>query len=471
MKLNKTLLGLVTLSLMLGLTGGYWLARQSGRPNNVTAQAERKPLYYRHPMNPKVTSPTPAKDDMGMDYVAVYEENQPNAPSERKILYYRHPMGLPDTSPVPKKDGMGMDYLPVYAEDSEPNNTPFIQLSVEKIQKLGVKTAAVEKQSLIHTVRSVGLIETDERRLYNVTLRFDGYINTLWVNTTGQTVRRGQPLLDLYSPELVSAQQEYLTAKNTQSALNQAEAWIQSGMQGMADSSLQRLRNWGISNTELMQLENSGQLRHTLTVRAPASGIIMEKSVVAGSKVSAGEVLFKIADLSTVWVNADVYEQDLSFISVGQTVHVKLDAMPGQVVFGKVAFVYPMLNPETRTAKVRIELPNPKGLFKPMMYAQLEIINATPKVWVVPQEAILDSGQHTRVLVDKGDGRFEPRSVKLGRRGDNLIEILTGLSGHERVVTSANFLLDAESNLKAALGSFETATKPKPADHAGHGGQ
>jgi len=545
--MNKTLLWTAVFSIGLGASGGYWLALQSTKASLLptTTQAENKPLFYRHPMNPAVTSPVPAKDEMGMDYIPVYQEVAPNAesqvipktdatPPQRKILYYRNPMGLADTSPVPKQDSMGMDYLPVYADESNPTPSPAklkpkilyyknpmgladtspvpkkdsmgmdytpvyaeedtpsasdaktLRVSVEKIQKLGVKTAPVERQDIAHTIRNVGIVEADERRLYNVTLKFDGYIEKLFVNATGQAVAHGQPLFELYSPDLVSAQREYLTAKSAQAALSKAEPWVQSGMQDLAESSLERLRNWGISDAELASLEYEGKSRHGLVVRSPAAGVVMEKLAIAGSRASAGDVLFKIADLSQVWVMAEIYEQDIGLIELGQEVQVRLDAFPGWPFQGKVALVYPSLNPTTRTAKVRIELPNPKGLLRPMMYAQLEIATEAHRALAVPRSAILESGRRTLVLVDRGEGRFEPRPVQLGIRGDDMTEVLEGLSEQEQVVTRANFLIDAESNLKAALGSFDspattqgsgaeltpqqTPSASTPATgHAGHG--
>lgn len=480
--MNKTIFLTVLFSLAVGALGGYWFTSQYTHPAiSASAPQEKKVLYYRAPMNPAVTSPVATKDEMGMDYVPVYEEspsntetakantvtNQENS-SERKVLYYRNPMGLKDTSSIPKKDSMGMDYIPVYAEDNQStahetnNNAKTLHISTEKVQRLGVKTVLVENTEIKHTVRSVGTVETDERQLYNVTLRFDGFIEKLYVNTTGQSVARGQPLFALYSPDLVSAQQEYLTAKNGQITLNKSEDWVQAGMQSLTEGSLERLRNWGISEAELTAITKQGKIQHTLMVRSPASGIVMEKSAVAGARVMAGDTLFKIADLSTVWVIAEVYEQDIGLIKLGQTVRTMLDAYPDHIIQGKVEFIYPTLNPSTRTVKVRIALPNPDGLLKPMLYARMEIDTQVHRALAVPSSAVLESGRRTMVLVDLGEGRFEPRAVSIGTRGDDKIEILEGLHAHEQVVVSANFLIDSESNLKAALGSFDAQ-----GEHAG----
>jgi Cu(I)/Ag(I) efflux system membrane fusion protein len=462
--MNKRILWTAILASGLGILGGYWLALKfapSAPPPVV--QAEKKPLRYRHPMNPSITSKVPAKDEMGMDYIPVYPDEPASAPasptpaqSERKILYYRNPMGLPDTSPVPKKDSMGMDYIPVYADEETQEAAAMLRVSTEKIQRLGVKTALVEKTEIAKTVRSVGIIEADERRMHDVTLRFDGFIEKLFVNATGQSVRRGQPLFELYSPDLISAQNEYLLARQSQRLLADGQDWVQSGITSLADGSLERLKNWGIAAEDLSRLQQ-GQILRTVIVRSPAAGVILEKTAVAGARAMAGETLFKIADLSTVWAMAEVYEQDIGSIKPGQTAQVTLDAYPGKTFTGKVGFIYPTLNADTRTVKVRVELANPDHLLKPMMYAQLQIDTQKRRALAVPISAILESGRRTLVLVDRGDGLFEPRPVKLGLRGEEMIEILEGLRKQESVVVGANFLIDAESNLKAALSAFEPA--------------
>jgi Cu(I)/Ag(I) efflux system membrane fusion protein len=463
--MNKSMLWTALIASVLGVLGGYWLSsRFQTATSPPVIQAEKKPVFYRHPMNPSITSKVPAKDEMGMDYIPVYTDESVSAPaapppaqSERKILYYRNPMGLPDTSPVPKKDSMGMDYIPVYADETSQEAANVLRVSTEKIQRLGVKTARVENTEIAKTVRSVGIIEADERRLHNVTLRFDGFIEKLYVNATGQSVTRGQPLFELYSPDLISAQNEYLLARQSQNMLAGGREWVQGGIKSLADSSLERLENWGISANDLGRLRE-GEILKTVVVRSPASGVVLEKSAVAGTRAMAGDTLFKIVDLSTVWAMAEVYEQDIGSIKPGQTAQVTLDAYPGKTFTGKVGFVYPMLNAATRTVKVRVELANPGQLLKPMMYAQLQIDSQKHRALTAPASAVLDSGRRTLVLVDLGDGRFEPRQVEVGLRSDESIEILKGLQEHERVVVNANFLIDAESNLKAATGAFEAAT-------------
>ena len=380
------------------------------------------------------------------------------AGAKRRVLYYRNPMGLPDTSPVPKKDPMGMDYIAVYADDDE-NRVPgasLVNLSLDKVQKLGVRTEAVALRDLKNTVRAVATVQANERLLHTVTPKFDGWIQKLHVNTTGQAVRTGEPLMDVYSPDLIAAQQEYLIARSGAQTLAGGSAEVQASMQRLVDSAMQRLRNWDISETELQRLEQDGKARQHLTLRSPANGVVLDKPSVQGKRFTAGEVLYQIADLSSVWLLADVFERDLSYVRVGQSVQVTVDAYPEKSFAGKLTFVYPTLNNETRTAKARIELANPQALLKPSMHARAEFNStyaAKPSL-TVPDSAVLDTGTRQLILVQRGEGRFEPRPVKLGARGDGYVEVLQGAKAGEHVVVSANFLIDAESNLKAALSSF-----------------
>ena len=385
---------------------------------------------------------------------------------ERKLLYYRNPMGLPDTSPVPKKDPMGMDYIPVY--EGEDQGTPgTVKISADRIQMLGVRTEPVGKRSLARSVRAVGTIEIDERGQHTVSPKFEGWIEKLHVNTTGQPVARGQPLAEVYSPELVSAQREYLLAYKATKSLGGAGPDAQSGMQQLAAAALDRLRNWDISEQQLQRLRESGEPRRTLTMIAPASGVIVKDPPVAGMRFMPGEPLFRIADLSRVWLIADVFEQDLSLVRIGTRANLTVGAVADKSFPGQVTFIYPTLNSETRTARVRIELANPQGQLKPGMYGTV-LIDAGPKreVLTVPDSAVIDSGTRQVMLVALGEGRFEPRDVKLGSRGEGFVEVLSGVKEGESVVTRANFLIDSESNLKAALSGFN-AEKNTSASAAG----
>jgi Cu(I)/Ag(I) efflux system membrane fusion protein len=387
------------------------------------------------------------------------------AKTERRVLYYRNPMGLPDTSAVPKKDPMGMDYVPVYEGEGQQQAGPGgVRISVEKVQKLGVRTESAAMRELARSVRAVGVLSADERRLSAVSPRLEGWIQKLFVNTTGQRVERGQPLMEVYSPDLVSTQQEYLIAWRGVQSLQEAAPDIRRSMEQLADSALQRLRNWEISEQEIQQLRTDGQPRQTLLMRSPVSGVVLERMAVQGMRFMPGETLFRIADLSAVWLLADVYEQDLALLRVGSPVSVRVTAYPTRVFTGKVSFVYPTVAQETRTARARVELPNPDGLLKPDMYAEAEISasQGAGKRLAVPDSAIIDSGTRRVILVQREEGLFEPREVATGARGGGYVEVTSGLTVGEVVVTSANFLIDAESNLKSALAGF--------GGHSGHGG-
>ncbi len=387
------------------------------------------------------------------------------AKAEKKLLYYRNPMGLPDTSPTPKKDNMGMDYIPVYAgEDGPADSGKVLNIGPDKVQKLGVRTEAASLRSLDKVVRAAGRIEVDERRTYTVAPKFEGWIERLHVNATGQRVAKGQALFEVYSPELVSAQREYAIAAQGASYLSKASDESRAGMQQLADSALARLRNWDLPVEQIKALEKSGEAKRTITFRSPVSGVLMEKKAVEGMRFQPGDALFQVADLSSVWVQADVFEQDIAAVQPGAKVKVKIDAYPDKVFAGKVDYIYPTLKAETRTVQVRIELANPGGLLKPAMFAQVEIPAAGKgPVLTVPVSAVIDSGTRRVVLVQLAEGKFEPREVKLGDRSDAFVAVLDGVKEGEKVVVAANFLLDAESNLKAALGGFTPVEGAKPA--------
>lgn len=465
------------LTLILGVGLGFSVGRFEipTKPDSIT-NSKKKPLYYRHPMNPQVTSTTPAKDEMGMDYVAVYTQQPTTTESSSKsgkVLYYRHPMGAADTSLVPKKDEMGMDYLPVY--EGELTAPGQIRISPEKIQTLGVTTATATKRTLVRSVRALGSIQVDERRVHAVTPRFEGWIQKLYVNATGQAVKRGQPLLEIYSPELMTAQQEYLIAQEGQQVLQQASEQARVTAARLTENALQRLHYWGIAQTQLRRLQTAGKPLDALPLLSPVNGVVLEKPAQEGMRFMPGELLFRIADLSNVWLLAEVFEQNISGIKPGQTVQVHIDAYPERLFSGNVGFIYPTLTTETRTVKVRVELPNSEGLLKPGLYGSVTLATQKEKGarLAIPESAVIDSGTRQVVLVQKDRGLFEPHSVKLARQTDGYYEVLEGLIAGDEVVTRANFLIDAESNLKSALGGFgnnDTNTIPAPTEvrHGNH---
>lgn len=410
----------------LALAGGYWWGHATGTHGQ---------------------QPAPAASNDGMPGMAG------GASQPRRILYYRNPMGLNDTSPVPKKDSMGMDYIPVY--DGDVADGPQVKISLARLQTLGVRTETASSRRVQRKIRAVGTVTASERGLYTVSPKFEGWITTLFVNTTGATVRRGQPLLAAYSPQLVTAQEEYRVALNSLQAMRGASPEARSNMQSLVDAGLQRLRNWDIADGDLADLKAGKPVTRSLPLRSPADGVVIDNGARAGMRFMPGEVLFQIADLSTVWVVANVFEQDLSVLRTGQDASVSLTAYPERKFSGKVTFVYPTVQPETRTARIRIELPNPTGLLKPELYGTVEInAGETEAAVSIPESAVLDSGLRRVVLIELGGGAFEPREVELGARGAGYVEVLSGVEVGERVVVDGNFLIDAESNLKAALGTL-----------------
>ncbi len=331
------------------------------------------------------------------------------------------------------------------------------------MQKLGVKTELASLRSLDRIVRASGRIEPDERRIYDIAPKFEGYIERLLVDATGQPVRKGQPLFEVYSPELVSAQREYAIAAQGVQSLTGAGAEARAGMRQLADASLARLKNWDISAAQIKALAKSGEAKRTLSFLSQVTGVVTEKKALAGMRFMPGDTLYRVTDLSTVWVLADVFEQDIGnmsgLVNSGAQARIRIDAYPGKVFEGGSCYVYPTLNSETRTVQVRIRLSNPGGLLKPGMFAQVELpIGSAAKVLTVPVSAVIDSGTRSIVLVQtaegREEGRFEPRQVKLGARSDDYVEVLDGVKDGERVVVAANFLIDAESNLQAAISGF-----------------
>jgi len=391
------------------------------------------------------------------------KESTSTARAERKLLHYRNPMGLPDISQVPKKDTMGMDYVPVYEGEVESGKQ--LNIAIDKVQKLGVKSEAAALRELKRTLRVTGRIETDERRTYTIAPKFEGWVERLYVNATGQPVSKGQPLFDVYSPDLVSAQREHTLAVQGLASLQGADEDAKKSMQQLAAASAARLKNWDIAVQS--DVSASSETRPHITFRAPVSGIVLEKKAVQGMRFMPGEMLYQIADLSSVWVIADVQEQDIGQIRTGSHVQVTVDAYPDRTFDGKVDFIYPTMSSATRTVQLRIQIANPQGLLKPAMYASAQIaLGKNSKVLTVPVSAVIDSGTRQVVLVRLAEGRFEPRAVALGGRSDDFIEILSGIAEGEQVVTSANFLLDSESNLKTALDGMGPSTSATPASPA-----
>lgn len=434
----------------------------SGAPGvgpNISAgstAARSSIVYYRDPDGRPFYASAPKKTSDGRDYLPVrasedvsFEDKPPPAPAasgERRVRFYRNPMGLPDTSPVPKKDSMGMDYIPVYEDESEDSST--ITISPGKLQKTGVRSEPVQRRTLSVPVRATGRIEFDPRRISIVSLRFEGFIEAVEKFVEGDYVRKGQPLMRIYGPNVSSAAAEYVAVLKTR----RGEAIEAAGI----EAARLRLRNLGLDDNAIAAIAHARSVPHHILWRAPQDGHIFERTALNGMRAAPGDALFRIVDHSVVWVLADIAERDIALIAPGQGVDVRPRAYPDRTFKGKVALIYPHLNMETRTARVRVELPNPDGLLRGDMYADVEIAaGGNEKGLTVPESAIIDTGKRQVAIVDKGDGRFEPREVKIGRRGEGFVEIKSGVNENERVVTAANFLIDAESNLKAALRALD----------------
>jgi len=367
--------------------------------------------------------------------------------SERKIKYYRNPMGLPDTSPVPKKDSMGMDYIAVYEGDDTDDGS--VKLSPGKIQRTGAKSEPAAKRVIRTIVRAPGTIALDERRISVISMRSETFVLKVADVTTGSHVIKGQPLMEVYIPAVSSAAAEYL-ATITSKAI--------SGDASYGRGSRQRLLNLDVPEAAIAAIEKSRDVLTSIQWTAPRDGIVLERNAIEGMRAQPGGVMFRIADHSMVWALIDVAERDLGAIAVGQTATVKARSFPGREFSGKIETIYPEINKETRTARIRVDLPNPDLLLLHDMYVDAEIGTGSGEpVLSVPESAVMDTGSKQTVFVDKGQGRFEPREVKLGRRGNGYVEVREGITDGEPVVVSANFLIDAESNLKAALKGFSEA--------------
>ena len=330
-----------------------------------------------------------------------------------------------------------------------------VMLSGDEERRIGVTYAIATAGSLSKEIRTVGQVTFDETRVKLIAPKIDGWVERLYVDVTGQAVQAGAPLLAIYSPMLVSAQEELLLAKRLERDVAGASDDARASASELLSSARRRFGYWDIPAADVARIESTGQVQRTLTLRAPVSGFVIEKNVLEGQKIMAGETLYKIADLGIVWVEGEVFEQDLSSVRLGQRVTAELQALPGQELSGRITYIYPTLNPETRTARVRVELPNPGLRLKPGMYATFRLTgSARPNAITVPRSAVLATGERSLVFVRRADGMLEPREVVVGIGNDTRVEILRGLAAGETVVASATFLVDAESNLGTVMGGM-----------------
>ncbi len=407
-------------------------------------------IYYRHPDGLAEWSGVPKATEDGRDFLPVLASEDVSfdpgtmvaAPeAEQTVLYYRNPMGLPDTSPVPKQDSMGMDYIPVY--EGEANDEGTVRVSPGKLQRTGVRTALAVEGVMEMVVRAPGIVTLDERRISVIALRADAFITSVEDVTTGAVIKAGAPLAMLYSPEVATAVAQFITDLRSNGT--------------PSPGSRQRLQNLGLPDSVIDAIATDGRPPVNIALTAPRDGVVLERMAVEGMMSEAGQILFRIADTSVVWVMADVPETVIRGLRRGAEAEVTFRGLPGDVFSGVINEIYPEVDMQTRTARVRIDLPNPDGRLLANMYAEVELSVGDGKMVVqVPESAVIDTGDRQVVIRDMGEGRFAPQDVVLGQRGAGMVEIRSGIVAGDRIVTTATFLIDAESNLNAALAALAT---------------
>jgi Cu(I)/Ag(I) efflux system membrane fusion protein len=422
--------------------------------------AAAKPKYT-CPMHPSIVSDHPGECPIcGMKLVKAEASGagESEKPGPRKVAFYRSPMDPRQTSPVPRKDEMGMDYLPVYDDEAKGGGQSVEGLAAVNIdpmrqQLIGLHTAEVTRGLVNASWRTVGRVTVDETRVHHVSVKVSGFVERVFADYVGKAVRAGEPLFTIYSPELLSVQSEYLLALKTRTAMEEGGASASAGGE-LVDAARERLKLWDVSAGEIERLERTGRPTKTLTFFSPMTGVVTKKDVVMGHRISEGDMPYEITNLSQLWVLADAYESDLSRIKLGMTASLTLQAIPDRTFKGKVVFVDPLLDPKTRTAKVRLAFANPTGELKPEMFGEVTL-HASPRQGLrIPGDAVIDSGTKKVVFVSLGDGKFEPREVRIGASNGDRLEVLSGLEAGDQVVTRANFLIDSESRLKASLAAM-----------------
>jgi membrane fusion protein, copper/silver efflux system len=468
------LLGVLGMGLCLGGGGSYLVANLRRHPDLVqtAAPATTRPRYV-CPMHPTITSDAPGDCPIcGMKLVLqgasaiggargtpdgeMHEDGSESTHGERKVVGYRSPMDPRVTSPVPRKDEMGMEYLPIYEDElnggGKVEGMASVNIEPQRQQLIGLRTTPVTRGEVGGSWRTVGRVAVDETRVHHVNVKVSGFADQVYVDYVGKSVKAGQPLFSIYSPDLLSAEQDYVLAVRTKAALGDG------GTPGAGDdlvaAARERLKLWDISEAELERLEKTGHPQKTLTLYAPMNGVVTKKDVVMGHRLQEGDMPYEITDLSEVWVLADAYESDLARLKLGTSATLSLPAFPNHRFKGRIIFIDPILDPTTRTAKVRLEFPNPNGDLRPEMFGEVTLESPRRDGLRIPSDAIIDSGTRKVVFVAIGEGKFQPREVKLGTVAADSVEVLDGLKEGERVVTRANFLIDSESRLRASLATM-----------------
>ncbi|OIO74120.1 MAG: efflux transporter periplasmic adaptor subunit [Zetaproteobacteria bacterium CG1_02_53_45] len=460
-------LTLMLMALAVGLAGGYLFSgtqKQTG-PDTVAATGPcpdgAKPLSWRNPMNPAITSPVFSKDEMGMDYLPICAEVK----KEKKILFYRNPMNPAITSPVAAKDEMGMDYIPVYDDGARSGPAGTVSIDPTVVQNIGVRTTVALQKTISRDIRTVGRVTFDEQRVARLHPKVEGWVEKLFVDRTGEQVDKDTMLLAIYSPQLVASGEEYLLAlKNWQILKDSPFADIREGAKRLLSTSLERLQLLDVPEHQLKEIRNTGHVPKALHIHSPFDGIVMNIGAREGQRITPETELYMVADLSRVWVQVDIYEDELPWVRLGDEAEMELPAAPGRIFKGKLSYIYPYLDANTRTNKVRIEFANPDLVLKPEMFANISLkASRTVDAVVIPSEAIVRSGTRDQIFVQRGPGKFEPREVTLGLQADGEVQILSGLKAGELVVTSSQFLIDSESKLREATAKMLEPGEQQPA--------
>ena len=454
--------GRIVAALLVGTLaggGGVWIAVRGHGHDDVV---QRKTALYRCPMHPAITSDHPGDCPIcGMKLVldssASTDSGGAAKPGERKILFYRSPMNAKQTSPVLRKDEMGMDYLPVH-EDEAAGGAPVPGLAAVTIdpsrqQLIGLRTAAVSKGAVGGTWRTAARIEVAPTRVRKTNVKIEGFVERVFVDFVGQSVRKGQPLFSIYSPALLAAQNEYLLALQTKESLAKGGAPAEDG-DSLVKAARRRLELWDVPANEIDRLTTTREPSKTLTLVSPIAGVVTAKNIVQGARLSPGEAPYEITDLGEVWAMADAYESDLSRIRPGMKASLTLPAYPNRTFSGSVAFIDPLLDAKTRTVKVHLHFMNPKRELKPEMFGEVTLEGLKRDGLRIPADAVIRAGHEDVVFIASGAGRFEPRVVHVGEKIGDAVEVTGGLELGQEVVTRANFLVDSESQLRASLSSI-----------------
>src|ERR1035437_3955139 len=469
-RINSGRMAAFLVALLLIGGGAGVLLTGCGGDHGTAGEAKEKQLYTCG-MHPQVVQDKPGNCPIcGMKLTPIRKQAEaakrgsPPPAGERKIKYYKSTMTPGEVRPTPGKDTMGMDMVPVYEDAAIAAASQTLAIDPVTTQNMGIRTAVVTRGPLRRNIRTVGNIDYNETALEDVTTKFKGWIDKLYVDATGQQVHRGDPLFEIYSPDLYSAQREYLIA--IEPGTNAPDG------ASLRVSALTKLKFFDISAGQIAELERTGQPRKTLRILAPRDGFVVEKMVVQGQMVDPGMKLYRLADLGLVWVQAQIYEQDLAYVKLGQEATVTLAYLPDRDFRGRVTYIYPNVDEKTRTARVRMEFHNPGYFLKPGMFATVQVLSElAPSVLLVPDTAILRSGEKNTVFLALEGGRFEPRTVMLGAQAENdTYQVLSGLNEGERIVTSGQFLLDSESQLRQAIQKMSGPTGAAGAASGRHEG-